>query len=202
MPARKRTLEMCTGREQRVHGERTQVLTLRSRSSKTLFTPLLSSERRSNSCFRSTTRNSESLTLRFIFFSQDKQEKNPPMSCKKAVCLVWRTPKLQKEPSSVWRRTPHIRRAQKKKKKTTKTTCACMCKEASCMMHAGDDLRSISVSIWRGKPRTQALTSCMEMWADSAELLRCPEKLFISHENPNFLFRSLEWFRVRPKHQK
>ena len=37
-------------------------------------------------------------------------------------------------------------------------------------------------------------------WGTSA--LRCPETLFISHENANFLFQSLEWFRVRPKHQK
>ena len=28
--------------------------------------------------------------------------------------------------------------------------------------------------------------------------LRCPETLFISHENANFLFQSLGWFKVRP----
>ena len=34
------------------------------------------------------------------------------------------------------------------------------------------------------------------------ELLRCPETLFIFHKTQIFFFQSLEWFRVRQKHQK
>ena len=39
-----------------------------------------------------------------------------------------------------------------------------------------------------------------EAWV---EVKRCPETLFISHENAFFFFfQSLGWFRMRPKHQK